>query len=210
MIPKTLGGIIKERRLIKGLKVFELANKVGVNPVYISQIEKHNKLPSQKVLESIEKALDIKLFDFYIKQKSPDLERRFRHSVSGGAYILPPPSLPPVVIKEFPSPNTQRLIETIRRNLETNSPPSLRKGYADFLRIMTPGEKPDNNLYDQILDIVKVMKKENEAYWQKFIQQSKLIESIITNPKSNPPVATQDLFGKATKQKPTGHKESQT
>ena len=43
---KKFGTILREARTICGLKGYELAKKVGVNPVYITQIEKHDKLPS--------------------------------------------------------------------------------------------------------------------------------------------------------------------
>jgi len=53
----SLGEVIRERRKEIGLKVYELADKVGVNPVYITQIEKHNKVPSEAVITEIGKVL---------------------------------------------------------------------------------------------------------------------------------------------------------
>ena len=50
---EKLGQKIRKRREELGLKVYEFAKKVGVNPVYITQIEKHGKLPSLKVLKAI-------------------------------------------------------------------------------------------------------------------------------------------------------------
>jgi len=43
---KNFGAALRERRKLSELKVYELAKKVGVNPVYITQIEKHGMLPS--------------------------------------------------------------------------------------------------------------------------------------------------------------------
>jgi len=66
--------LIRKRRQELGLKVYELANKVGVNPVYITQIEKHNKLPAQEVFIKIIKALnmDLALFaDLWLNARSP-------------------------------------------------------------------------------------------------------------------------------------------
>ncbi|MHC4123956.1 MAG: helix-turn-helix domain-containing protein [Planctomycetota bacterium] len=50
---ENLGQKIRKRRQELDLKVYELAKKAGVNPVYITQIEKHNKLPSLKILKGI-------------------------------------------------------------------------------------------------------------------------------------------------------------
>jgi transcriptional regulator with XRE-family HTH domain len=42
----TIGELLRSNRQKKGLKVYELAKLVKVNPVYITQIEKNYKLPS--------------------------------------------------------------------------------------------------------------------------------------------------------------------
>ncbi len=70
---KSFGEIIRKARQKKGLKVFELANKIGVNPVYITQIEKHNKFPSIAVVRRISDILE------------PD--RKNLSSVIGKAYV---------------------------------------------------------------------------------------------------------------------------
>ena len=68
------GKAIRKRRLECHLKVFELAHSVGVTPVYITQIEKHGKLPSSAVMEKISAALSDaghKLLSIYLKIKYP-------------------------------------------------------------------------------------------------------------------------------------------
>jgi transcriptional regulator with XRE-family HTH domain len=74
--PFGLGLAIKDRRKKLGLKIYELANRAGVNPVYITQIEKGFRIPSPHVLQNIlEKGLkasqeDInKLSKTYTKQR---------------------------------------------------------------------------------------------------------------------------------------------
>jgi len=57
MLP--IGELIRSRRVERGLKVFELAEKVGVSPVYITQIEKHNKVAALAVYVAIAKILHI-------------------------------------------------------------------------------------------------------------------------------------------------------
>lgn len=50
---ENFGAAIRKKREKLGLKVYELAHKVGVNPVYITQIEKHNKVPSENLMKKI-------------------------------------------------------------------------------------------------------------------------------------------------------------
>lgn len=67
-----LGKAIRKRRLERGLKVFQLANNIGVNPVYITLIEKHGKVPSPAVMEKISSELcDRELLTTYLKIKFP-------------------------------------------------------------------------------------------------------------------------------------------
>ncbi len=71
---KKLGMIIREYRKKLGLKVYELAKMVGVNPVWITKIEKHNDLPSIVVYMNIEKSLNLPptLRVQYFKEKYPE------------------------------------------------------------------------------------------------------------------------------------------
>ena len=64
--------MVRRRRKEKGLKVCELAQKVGVNPVYITQIEKHGKLPSWKVMKLLSNVLG-ELTKPYVIEKYPEL-----------------------------------------------------------------------------------------------------------------------------------------
>ena len=76
---KSFGEIIREARQKKGIKVFELAERIGVNPVYITQIEKHNKLPSPYVARSIAFILkDKRISEAYIIDKG----RKFMESTA--------------------------------------------------------------------------------------------------------------------------------
>ena len=69
-----IGVIIRKRRKECALKLYQLAKKVGVCPVYITQIEKHGKLPSPVVMKRISEVLcDDRLFDMYLKTKYPVL-----------------------------------------------------------------------------------------------------------------------------------------
>ncbi|MDE2231824.1 MAG: helix-turn-helix transcriptional regulator [Candidatus Omnitrophica bacterium] len=71
---KKLGMIIRDYRKKAGLKVYELAKKIGVTHVWITKIEKHNDLPSIVVYMNIEKTLKLppSLRIQYFKEKYPE------------------------------------------------------------------------------------------------------------------------------------------
>lgn len=70
----NMGQIIRKRREYLKLQAKELALTVGVDPVYISQIEIHNKLPSLEVYKKIEKALLLPAYyrTQYFREKHPE------------------------------------------------------------------------------------------------------------------------------------------
>lgn len=71
----NIGQTIRDRRESRGLKVYELAILVCVDPVYITQIELHNKLPSLRLFTNIYYALDFEkdFFIQYLNTKYPEL-----------------------------------------------------------------------------------------------------------------------------------------
>jgi len=72
---ESLGMVIRKRRLALGLKVYELAKLVEVDPVYISQIEIHDKLPAPALFEKIRKTLKLaeQVKNLYLHKKLPDI-----------------------------------------------------------------------------------------------------------------------------------------
>ncbi len=46
---------LKELRVKKGVRQYEVANKIGITQTYMSQIEKGQKVPSVEVLEKLAK-----------------------------------------------------------------------------------------------------------------------------------------------------------
>ncbi|MBN2831437.1 MAG: helix-turn-helix transcriptional regulator [Candidatus Omnitrophica bacterium] len=76
---ENLGAAIRKRREELKFKVYELADAVGVDPVYITRIEKHSRLPSPLIMEKISKALsDEDLFKTYLKLKYPMVYQRVK------------------------------------------------------------------------------------------------------------------------------------
>ena len=72
---EDLGVLIRKRRIELNLKAYELAKLVEVDPVYISQIEIHNKLPAPALFEKIRKVLklDEQVKNLYLHKKIPDI-----------------------------------------------------------------------------------------------------------------------------------------
>ncbi|MBV4429538.1 helix-turn-helix domain-containing protein [Clostridium tyrobutyricum] len=60
----NIGEKIKEERIKKGLKQYELAKKAGISNTYLSDLEVGRTAPSIKTLDKLSKALevDIKIF----------------------------------------------------------------------------------------------------------------------------------------------------
>jgi transcriptional regulator with XRE-family HTH domain len=59
VILSNIGKKIKNERLKKSLKQYELAEKAGISNTYLSDIEVGRSAPSLKTLDKIAKVLDI-------------------------------------------------------------------------------------------------------------------------------------------------------
>jgi len=71
----TFGQTVRSRRKELGLTAEELAKKTGIVRTYVSRIERHNFIPSLKVLERLIKVLGREIIFYYFKAKAPDLEK---------------------------------------------------------------------------------------------------------------------------------------
>ena len=75
---EKLGEEIKAARQSLKLTAKDLANKIGVDPTYITYIEKHGKIPSPAVMKKIEDALgDPMLSTIYLQAKYPEVCKEF-------------------------------------------------------------------------------------------------------------------------------------
>lgn len=75
-----IGELVRQQRKEQKLKVYELAQKVGISPVYITQIERYNKLPSFVVYKNIENVLKLPttLRVQFFREKYPEIsEEKF-------------------------------------------------------------------------------------------------------------------------------------
>jgi len=160
-----LGKAIRKRRLERGLKIFQLANNVLVDPVYITQIEKHGKLPSAAVMERISSALaDRNLLITYLKIKYPLLYEERK--------------------KLFPdlNPAMEGIFKEIKRKNKTpEEQKALEERMVAFHQIFTR-DKEELEKTIKILDIIEKItislkkKAKQEGRLKEFNKQVKAVE----------------------------------
>ena len=62
-LEEIIGKVIRRERQDRQLTIKELGDKAGLSEIYVGEIERGQKYPSPKVLESLAKALDLDLAD---------------------------------------------------------------------------------------------------------------------------------------------------
>jgi transcriptional regulator with XRE-family HTH domain len=62
-LEEIIGRVIRRERQERRLTIKELGDKAGLSEIYVGEIERGQKYPSSKVLESLATALDIDLAD---------------------------------------------------------------------------------------------------------------------------------------------------
>ena len=60
-LQEILGRVIRQQRQERHLTIKELGDKAGLSEIYVGEIERGQKYPSAKVLESLASALDLDL-----------------------------------------------------------------------------------------------------------------------------------------------------
>lgn len=75
---RKLGSVIRKYRKDLGLKVYQLAEKTGVSPEFITQVELGSKYPTIKITRKISKVLGENLLPLYLKERHPDLVAALR------------------------------------------------------------------------------------------------------------------------------------
>jgi len=63
-LQEIYGKVIRRERQYHQLTIKELGDKAGLSEIYVGEIERGQKYPSAKVLESIANALDLDLAEF--------------------------------------------------------------------------------------------------------------------------------------------------
>ncbi len=64
-LQEILGKVIRQERQNRRLTIKDLGDKAGLSEIYVGEIERGQKYPSAKVLESIANALELDLAAFF-------------------------------------------------------------------------------------------------------------------------------------------------
>ena len=62
-LEEIIGRVIRRERQDRQLTIKELGDKAGLSEIYVGEIERGQKYPSSKVLESLARALDLDIAD---------------------------------------------------------------------------------------------------------------------------------------------------
>lgn len=62
-LQESMGQVIRRERQERRLTIKELGEKAGLSEIYVGEIERGQKYPSSRVLESIARALDMDIAD---------------------------------------------------------------------------------------------------------------------------------------------------
>jgi transcriptional regulator with XRE-family HTH domain len=64
-LQEILGKVIRQERQNRRMTIKDLGDKAGLSEIYVGEVERGQKYPSAKVLESIANALDLDLAEFF-------------------------------------------------------------------------------------------------------------------------------------------------
>src|SRR5260370_26193163 len=94
-LQEILGRIIRRERQGRDLTIKELGNKAGLSEIYVGEIERGQKYPSSKVLESLANALELDVADLLEfmaeeirRERQPQMPQAIR-------FIIPTAPVPP-------------------------------------------------------------------------------------------------------------------
>jgi transcriptional regulator with XRE-family HTH domain len=89
-LQEVIGRVIRRERQDRNLTIKELGDKAGISEIYVGEIERGQKYPSSKVLESIAQALEIDLAEF-LELLADEIrsEREPQMTTSAIGFVLP-------------------------------------------------------------------------------------------------------------------------
>src|SRR5579884_1425962 len=88
-LQEIIGKVIRQERQIRRLTIKELGDKAGLSEIYVGEIERGQKYPSAKVLESIAQALELDLADLLELMAEEIRSERMPQSVNAIGFVLP-------------------------------------------------------------------------------------------------------------------------
>lgn len=83
-LQEILGRVIRRERQARDMTIKELGEKANLSEIYVGEIERGQKYPSAKVLESLAKALDLdlaELFELFAEEIRGQREPQFVNAI---------------------------------------------------------------------------------------------------------------------------------
>jgi transcriptional regulator with XRE-family HTH domain len=88
-LQEVLGRIIRRERQVRDLTIKELGEKAGLSEIYVGEIERGQKYPSAKVLESLAEALELEIADL-LELTAEEIRREREPQMTNAiGFILP-------------------------------------------------------------------------------------------------------------------------
>ena len=88
-LQEIIGRVIRRERQDRQLTIKELGDKAGLSEIYVGEIERGQKYPSSKVLESLSGALDLDMADLLELMAEEIRFERQPETVNTIGFILP-------------------------------------------------------------------------------------------------------------------------
>jgi transcriptional regulator with XRE-family HTH domain len=102
-LQEIIGRVIRRERQDRQLTIKELGDKAGLSEIYVGEIERGQKYPSSKVLESLARALDLDIADLLELMAEEIRFERQPETVNAIGFTLPSTSGQPrrLVVKKI-------------------------------------------------------------------------------------------------------------
>jgi transcriptional regulator with XRE-family HTH domain len=95
-LQEIIGRVIRRERQVRQLTIKELGDKAGLSEIYVGEIERGQKYPSSKVLESLAQALELDIADLLELMAEAIRFERQPETVNAIGFSLPStPGQPP-------------------------------------------------------------------------------------------------------------------
>jgi len=88
-LQEIMGRVIRRERQERHLTIKELGDKAGLSEIYVGEIERGQKYPSAKVLESLATALELDLADLLELMAEEIRYERQPHTTNAIGFVLP-------------------------------------------------------------------------------------------------------------------------
>ena len=88
-LQEVMGRVIRRERQDRHLTIKEIGDKAGLSEIYVGEVERGQKYPSAKVLESLADALDLDMADLLELMAEEIRYERQPHTTNAIGFTLP-------------------------------------------------------------------------------------------------------------------------